>query len=153
MLLLNQAQEYNQLDLTIYKQLIEKLMYLAHKTKLDIAFILSQLNLHNSNSQMGNLCIAKQVLGYLKEIITLGIKWGNNPVSYCQHKKYGPLTVVEYANNSYTDHFEDKKSISGYCFYLKRAIMTWPSKRQQTISISTSKTKYVAMNHKVKKAI
>lgn len=77
-LFLDQAGDHIQADLTIYQQLIGKLMYLACRTRPDIAFIDGQLSRHNSDPRVRHLRIAKQVLTYLKETITLNIIWGND---------------------------------------------------------------------------
>ena len=63
------------------------------------------------------------------------------------------LGVVNYANISYVRDFEDNKSISGYCFFLKGAITIWSSKQQQTILTSTSKTKYVAVSYTIREVV
>ena len=73
-LLLDQAGDHQQADLTMYQCLIGKLMYLSYGTYPDIAFVVGQLSRHNTDPQIGHLRIAKQVLRYLKGTITLGIK-------------------------------------------------------------------------------
>ena len=64
-----------QTDLTVYQRLIGKLIYLSCGTIPNIAFVVGQLSRHNSNPQIDHLYIAKQVLHYLKRMITLGIEW------------------------------------------------------------------------------
>ena len=83
-----------------------------------------------------NLRIAKQVLRYLKGTMTLGIEWGNDPAGHRSGGKYGEMGVVRYADSSYASDLEDRKSIAGYCFFLGKAIVTWCSKRQHTVSTS-----------------
>ena len=73
-LLLDQASNHQQADLTVYQRLIGKLIYLGCGTRPDIAFEVGQLSPHNADPWIGHLCIAKQVLHYLKRTITLGIE-------------------------------------------------------------------------------
>ena len=103
-LFLDQADDYQQAELIAYQRLIRKLMYLSCGTRSNIAFVVGQLSCHNSDPQMRHLHIAKQVLRYLKGTIMLGI--------------------VGYADSSYAGDLEDKKSITGYCFFLAGAIVT-----------------------------
>ena len=121
-------------------------MYLSCETRPDIAFVVEQLSHHNSNSHVGHLCIAKQVFSYLKGTITLGIEWGNDLLGHRAGEKYGEMDVVRYTDSSYAGDIEDKKSITGYCFFLDRGVITWCSKSQQTFSTSTSEAKYVAIS-------
>ena len=57
-------------------------MYLSCRTHPDTAFVVGQLSCHNSDPRARHLWIAKQVLWYLKETITLGIKWGTDPAGH-----------------------------------------------------------------------
>lgn len=128
-------------------------MYLSCGTHPDIAFVVGQLSCHNSNPQIRYLCIVKQVLRYLKETITLGIKWKNNFADHRLGRKYRELGVVRYADSSYAGNLEDKKSIIGYCFFFSRVIIIWCNKRQRTISISISEAKYVAVSQGTREEI
>ena len=73
-LFLDQVGDYQQADATEYQCLIGKLMYLSYGTQPDIVFVMGQLSRHNSDPCIRHLRIAKQVICYLKGIITLGIK-------------------------------------------------------------------------------
>lgn len=128
-------------------------MYLSCKTRPNIAFVVGQLSRHNSDLRVGYLRITKQVLRYLKGIITLSIEWGNNPAGHRLDGRYGELEMVGYANSSYAGNLENKKSITGYCFFLSGAIVTWCSKQQRTVSISTSKAKYVAVSQGTREGV
>ena len=152
-LLLDQVSDNQQADLTVYRCLIGKLIYLSCGTRPDIASVVEQLSRHNADSWIGHLRIAKQVLCYLKRMITLGIKWGNNPAGHRLGGKYRELEVVGYADSSYVSDLQDKKSITGYCFFLGRAIVTWCSKRQRTVSTSTSEAEYVAVSQGAREGV
>ena len=68
-------------------------------------------------------------------------------------RKYGKFGVVGYVNSSYAGDFDNKNSITKYCFFLGRDIVTWCSKQQCIVSISTSEAKYVAMSHRARESI
>ena len=61
--------------------------------------------------------------------------------------------MVEYVDSSYAGDLEDRKSITGYCFFFGGAIVTWYSKQQRIVLISISKVKYVAMNQEAKEEV
>ena len=128
-------------------------MYISCGTRLDIAFVMGQQSHHKSNPCIRHIRIAKQVIHYLKGIITLGIGWRNNPANYREEEKYGEIDVVEYAVSSYACDIKDRKSITEYCFFLARGVITRCSKRQQTVLISTSEAKYVAVSQRVKEDV
>ena len=67
--------------------------------------------------------MAKQVLCYLKNTSSLGIKWRSNQTGYRSDGRYGELEMVEYIYNSYAGDIKDQKSITRQCFFLVGAIM------------------------------
>ena len=81
-LILDQAEDHQQVDLTAYQRLVGKFMYLSCGTRPDIAFVVGQLSFHNSDPRVGELRIARQVLQYLKGTITLSIEWGRDPAGH-----------------------------------------------------------------------
>lgn len=103
-------------------------MYLSCEIQPDIAFVVGQISRHNSDPYMGHLRVTKQVLRYLKNTITLGIEWGNDPAGHRAEEKYRKMYVVRYANNSYAGDIEDRKLIIGYYFFFGKGIVTWYSK-------------------------
>lgn len=128
-------------------------MYLSCETRPDIAFVVGQLSRHNSDPRIEHLRIAKQVLRYLKGTITLGIEWENDPAGHRLGGRYGELGMVGYADSSYAGDLEDRKSITGYCFFLGGAIVTWCSKRQRIISRSTPEAEYVAVSQGAREGV
>lgn len=63
------------------------------------------------------------------------------------------MGVVEYSDSSYASDLEDRKSITGYCFFLGGAIVTWCSKRQCTVLTSTSEAEYVAVSQGAREGV
>lgn len=64
--------------------------------------------------------------------------------------KYG---LVGYAYSNYAGDPEDRKSVMGYCFFFNGALATWSSKKQRTVSMSTTKAEYIALEHGARKAV
>ena len=152
-LFLDQAGDYQQADLTMYQCLIGKLMYLSCGTRPNIVFVIRELSRHNANPQIGHLRIAKQVLRYLKGTITLNIEWRNNPIGHRLRGKYEELEVVGYADCSYANDLEERKSITRYCFFFGGAIVTWYNKRQRTVSTSTLEAEYMVVSQGTREEI
>ena len=129
-LFLDQAEDHQQVDLTEYWRLVDKLIYLSYGTRPDIAFVIGQLNCHNSDLQAEHLRIAKQVLQYLKKTITLGIKWDRDLAGHQLGGKYGKFGVVGYVDSSYNGELDNRKLITWYYFFFREGIVIWYSKWQ-----------------------
>lgn len=60
---------------------------------------------------------------------------------------------IEYTDSNYAEDLEDCKSMIGYCFFVNRVVVSWCSKKQQTISTSTIEAKYIALGHAMQESI
>lgn len=64
-----------------------------------------------------------------------------------------PYGLISYANSNFAKDPENRKLVIGYCFFLNRAVVLWSSKKQQTISTSTTGAKYIALRYEAKEAV
>ena len=48
---------------------------------------------------------------------------------------------------------KDRKAISGYAFLIDGGAVSWASKKQEIVSLSTTKSEYVAATHATKEAL
>lgn len=67
--------DYEEVDLKVYQRLIGKLMYLSCGIRLDILFVVGQLNKRNADPRVGHLKAAKRVVRYLKGTMHLGLMY------------------------------------------------------------------------------
>lgn len=63
---MNKPDDYNKTNLAMYQQLIGKLIYLACRTRPDIAFAGGRLGNHNADPRKKYFRAAKQVICYFK---------------------------------------------------------------------------------------
>ncbi|GBE84202.1 hypothetical protein SCP_0601800 [Sparassis crispa] len=62
------------------------------------------------------------------------------------------LDLVGYTDADGSMH-EDRKAISGYAFLIDSGAVSWSSKRQEIIALSTTEAEYVAATHAAKEAL
>ena len=48
---------------------------------------------------------------------------------------------------------KDRKAVSGYTFLIDGGAVSWASKKQEIVSLSTTKSEYVAATHTTKEAL
>lgn len=147
-----QDNNYKEVDIKVYQQLIGKLMYLSCGTQPDISFVVGQLSKQNADPQAGYLKAAKQVVRYLKGTMHLGLIYGAHSQSEDKAKtktlaRQLPFGLVKYVDNNYAGNPEDRKLMMGHCFFINGAIISWCSKKQKTIYTSTTKAKYIALRY------
>ena len=78
--------------------------------------------------------VVELVLGYLLGTI------GYDPM----YASTSDLTSVGYSDSYWVGSVEDRKSTSGCCFSLGFAMVSWFSRKQMEVALSTAKVQYIA---------
>ena len=120
-------------DATFFKQMVGSLMYLT-STQPDIMFVVSLISRYMGQPTELHLQTAKRVLRYLRGITNLVIFY----------KKGGNDKLVAFTDSDYAGDLEDRKSTSGYVFMLSSGAMSWSSRKQPVVSLSTTEAEFIA---------
>jgi len=131
-----------------YMSIIGSLMYTALGTRPDITFAVTKLSQYNHDPRTTHMTAAKRVLRYLKYSQDLGLVFRKDSdlTSSNLHKLHA-YTDADWAGNP-----QDRKSISGYVFFLGAPI-SWKSKRQSIIATSTTEAEFTAFLDVSKQAL
>lgn len=128
-----QDEPFNQIQ---YQSAVGSLMYLGMNTRPDIAYAVNNLARFNSNPQKEHWTAMKRVLRYLKGTINHGILY----------KKDGSDKCIGYSDADWAGDLSDRKSTSGYIFMLSGGAISWSSKKQKCVALSTAETEYIALS-------
>nr|AAZ28936.1 polyprotein [Phanerochaete chrysosporium RP-78] len=125
-----------------YRQALGALMYAAIATRPDIAYAVNQLARFAENPGMKHWNALRRVYAYLKGTRDLSLVLGGDA-------RDGPLVGYTDADGMST---EGRQAVSGYAFLIGGAV-SWSSKRQEIVALSTSEAEYVALTHAAKEAL
>ena len=80
------------------------------------------------------MLITKRVLRYLKDTLAVGVyyKWSKD------------VNLLGYTDSDYVQDIDDRKSTSGYIFFLNEAAICWSSRKQGIVTLSSTEAEYVA---------
>lgn len=107
----------------------------------------TELSKQNADPRKGHLKAAKRVVRYLKGAIQMGLMFGRTTINP------PPYGLTGYADSNFAGDPADRKSVMGYCFFLNGTVASWSSKKQRTVSTSTTEAKYIALGHAVREAV
>ena len=79
--------------------------------------------------------MVKRIFRYLKKTINLVLK-------YCQDEK----TVTGFSDADWGDDLDDGHSTTGNVFLLAGGAVSWLSKKQAVVALSTSEAEYMALS-------
>ncbi|CAL1381785.1 unnamed protein product [Linum trigynum] len=117
-----------------YRHLLGQLQYLT-STRPDICFPVQQLSQFQDRPTTVHLKALHRILRYLKGCPAQGL-WFSSSSS---------LQLSGYCDSDWATCPDSRKSITGYCTFLGSSLITWKSKKQSTVSRSSSKAEYRAM--------
>ena len=122
-----------EVDSTVYKQMVGSLMYLT-ATRPDLMFIVSLISRYMERPTESHLLAAKRALRYIKGTVSLGMFY----------KKGGSEELVGYTDSDYAGDQDDRKSTSGYVFLMSSGAISWSSKKQPVVTLSTTEAEFIA---------
>lgn len=134
-----------------YASLIGALQYLATATRPDIAFAVHRLAAYTSNPTMAHYTAVKRILRYLSGTRDYGITYHAD----AQWNEVAPddlNTFYGYADAAFANN-DDHRSTSGYVFLANGGAITWGSRKQTTIALSSTEAEYVAISEASREAI
>ena len=121
------------IDETLFKQVVGSLMYLT-VTRPDLMYGVSLISGFMSNPTMSHWLAKKRILRYLKGTTDLGIFYKKGESS---------LRIMAFTDSDYACDLDDRRSTSGFMFMLGSRVVSWSSKKQSVVALSTTEAKYI----------
>jgi hypothetical protein len=131
-----------------YARLLGELQFIANNTRPDISFAVNRLAAYTANPSLQHYGALKRVLRYLAGTKTLGITYRKTQDNNQSSKNlfYG------FADTSHASE-DDMKSVTGYVFLAGGGAVTWKSKKQTIIALSTTEAEYIALSEAGREAV
>lgn len=121
-----------------YQQAIGSLMYLMVQTRPDIAYAVSTLAQFSSNPNDVHWYAVKRIFRYLKGTLDLGIEYSGNAKQASE--------LIGFSDADYAGDRDTRRSTSAFVFMLSGGPITWTSKKQTSVALSTCEAEYMAMS-------
>ncbi|XP_031108680.1 uncharacterized protein LOC116013171 [Ipomoea triloba] len=118
----------------IFRRLVGKLLYLTN-TRPDIAHAVQQLSQFVDKPRDSHLVATHRVLRYIKGSPGKGLFYPANP----------NFKLQGFSDSDWANCIKSRKSITGYCIYLGESLISWKTKKQATVSRSSSEAEYRAL--------
>ncbi|KAL0426175.1 UNVERIFIED_CONTAM: Retrovirus-related Pol polyprotein from transposon RE2 [Sesamum radiatum] len=117
-----------------YRRLVGRLLYLNF-TWPDISHTTQQLSQFLQSPCQQHWDAALHLVRYLKGSLNKGL-------FYSAHS---PLTLKAYSDADWASCVDSRRSLTGYCIFLGGSLVSWKTKKQNTVSRSTAEAEYRSM--------
>lgn len=125
-----------------YQKLIGSLMYLAVLTRPDISYSVSYLSQFNSCYDNTHWHYAKRILKYLQCTKT-----------YCLKYFKDGSKLEGFVDSDWASDAIDRKSYTGFCFTMSGSVISWQSRKQTSVSLSSTEAEYTALSEAAREGV
>ncbi|KAL0560154.1 hypothetical protein IC582_000548 [Cucumis melo] len=121
------------IDHKLYRSMIGSLLYLT-ASRPDIAYAVGTCAQYQSDPRTSHLNAVKRIIKYVHGTTDFGILYS-----------YGTSSeLVRYCDADWAGSADDRKSTSSGCFFLGNNLVSWLSKKQNCVSLSTAEAEFIA---------
>jgi hypothetical protein len=126
-----------------YRQALGSLMWLQVATRPDLSYTVNLLSRFANNPGRKHWEALKHTLAYLKGTLDYGVAY----------KHGGILRPQGYVDADYAGDCDGSRSTEGHIFFVAGGPISWASKRQDTVALSTVEAEYTAFTRASQQAI
>jgi hypothetical protein len=129
-----------------YMEITGTLMYAAISTRPDIAHAVYYLAAHMLLPLQVHMDAAERVLRYLAGTASLGLVFGSRNQGFADSRGHTQINVdvCAYADADWANDKSDRRSITGWVSKVNGDPISWSSKKQRTVALSTCEAELYA---------
>ncbi|KAL1222467.1 Retrovirus-related Pol polyprotein from transposon RE1 [Cardamine amara subsp. amara] len=121
-------------DEKLYRGMIGSLLYLI-ASRPDICMAVGVCARYQAKPKMSHLLAVKRIIKYVKGTVNLGIYFTKDTTK----------ELMGFCDADWAGSLDDRRSTSGRCFFMGNNLISWHSKKQNSVSLSTAEAEYIAL--------
>lgn len=128
-----------------YNEALGSIMWAQGATRPDLSFAVNLLSRFQANPGRAHWNAILHVFAYIKGTLDYQITYHRGTD--------GGLKPYGYVDSDYAGDTDTRRSTSGFVFMMAGGAVSWSSKRQPTVSLSTTEAEYMALTRAAQQAI
>ena len=129
------TEESSLVNQELYQSAVGKLLYLSTRTRPDIAFAVSTVAKFTAKPTEQHWTAVKRILRYIAGTINFGL----------QFTRGGSIDCTGFSDADWAGDITDHKSTSGYLFKVGGGPVSWRSRKQTCVALSTAEAEYMSL--------
>ena len=119
-----------------YQSVVGSLLFLSTRTRPYIAYAVGTTARFSASPTKSHWTAVKRILRYINGTLDLGLLYSNEE----------SVNLVGFSDADWAGDQNDRKSTSGYIFQLSNGAVSWRSKKQSCVALSTAEAEYMALS-------
>ena len=124
--------------------MVGSILYAAMCTRPDLSYAVQRLSRRLQEPRAEDLVAAKRVLRYLRGSSKYGITYGGQNGVYPSGEKLD-TELFGYSDSDWGGDVETRRSTTGYVFLVNGGPISWASRLQPTVALSSTEAEYMAV--------
>ena len=157
----DQSKNGSEVDPTHYRSMVGSILYASITCRPDIAYTVKELSRFLVKPTKAHLNAARHCIMYLHETKDKGLLYSSlgektNHIQLFQQRLWSSKPVnkpLGYSDADWAGEVPGRKSTSGYVFMLNGAAISWSSRTQSVVALSTTEAEYYALCEATKEAL
>ncbi|XP_059658785.1 secreted RxLR effector protein 161-like [Cornus florida] len=129
---LDRDSDPNKVDPSLYRSMIGNLLYMA-ASRLNISFSVGVCTRYQADPRERHVLAVKCIIRYVNSTLNYKLRYSSE----------SNFKIACYTNADWAGNKDDRKSTSGGCFYVSTNLVSWYSKKQKYISLSSCEAEYI----------
>jgi len=125
-----------------YREIVGSLMYAATMTRPDLSTAVGIVSRFLARPKKIHCTMVKQILYYLRRTAHYGLAYGSD----------GKEQLTGYVDASWANN-EDYTSLYGFAFLFGDSLISWSSKKQKNVVLSSTESEYITITHGAQEAL
>ena len=130
-------------DRSLHQSAVGSLLYLSTRTRPDISFAVSNVAKYCNDPIKEHWIAVKRILRYLNGSTHFGLLY----------TKQDQKEVIGYSDANWGGDNDDHRSTSGYIFQIGGTAISWSSRKQSSVALSTAEAEYMALSSATQEAV
>lgn len=139
----NTEQEKLEMKSIPYQEAVGSLLYLVQGTRPDLTFAISKVSQFNNNPGKAHWQAVKRILRYVKGTSHMKLEFSKKSNS----------KITGYSDSDWGGDLDDRKSNTGYVFKMNGGAISWASRKQSTVALSSTEAEYMALTQAIQEAM
>ena len=121
------------IDSSLYRSMIGSLLYLT-ASRPNISYSVGVCARYQANPKESHMTALKRIIKYVKTTTKFDVWYSRDTND----------VLAGYSNTNWAGNADDRKSTLGGYFYVGNNLVSWMSKKQNSISLSIAEAEYIA---------